>query len=750
VKQVTQNYKSGKVELLDVDVPKVSGGTVVVRNMASLLSLGTERSMIELGKKSLLGKARARPDLLKRFMEKARQEGLFKTFQEAMGRLDNPVALGYSSAGVVVEVGSNVHRFSPGDKVACIGAGYASHAEYIRVPEMLCAKIPEGVSFEEASFGMLGIIALHGIRCAKLSFGDTVAVMGLGLLGQLSVQMLNAYGCRVIGTDLDTSKLELAKRLGAEVTVPNSEFKKACEVFSDGYGVDAVILTVATSSDEPIHTAVDVSRFGGRIVVVGVADIHPNRNEMWHKEVEIIVSKAAGPGSLDPIYENKGIDYPVGYVRWTENRNLQEFLRLISQKRIDINPLITHRFKIEEAEKVYSDIMAGKGGPYIGVLFEYEKEKAEKPDQLGKDEKSYITTHQSAFFGEALEKYKTTIKQIKPPVRVGVIGAGLFGKALLLPALHKTEGIELKVISTSSGVNVEHVFRKYGFKRRTTNYKEVMEDPEIDAVVIITPHSLHAKMVLEALKVDKHVFVEKPLCVNEGELKEIMETYNSLISGQSSPPYIAVGYNRRFSPHAKKIKEFLINRQDPMVVHYRVNAGYVPPEHWVHSDEEGGSRIIGEVCHFVDFMQFLTGANPVRVYAERVSGNNRSTVNDDNVVITIKFSDGSVGDITYSASGDRAYSREQVEIFCEGKSVVLKDFKETLFYMNGKKSNFKTFNQEMGYREEIEHFKKVICSRALPSLTPLEIFYSTYTVLAINRALEKGSTIPIHLNIKSE
>ncbi|MEM4360083.1 MAG: bi-domain-containing oxidoreductase, partial [Candidatus Bilamarchaeaceae archaeon] len=684
-----------------------------------------------------------RPDLVKRFLEKASQEGWVKTFKEAMGRLDNPVPLGYSSAGIVVEVGTNVHKFSPGDRVACVGAGYASHAEYVRVPEMLCARIPDGVTFDEAAFGMLGIIALHGIRCAKLNFGDSVAVIGLGLLGQLSVQMLSAYGCRVIGTDLDLNKVELAKNLGADVVVLPHEFKKACEAFTHGYGVDAVILTVATSSDEPIHTAVDVCRFGGRIVVVGVADIHPNRNEMWHKEVEIIVSKAAGPGSLDPVYENKGIDYPYGHVRWTENRNLEEFLRLVSKKKVNVASLITHRFKIEDAEKVYADVIANRGGPYIGVLFEYGENNIEQDGksvtQIHLEDSDQKVEYPKNIGGEFLK-----IRQVLSPVKVGVIGAGLFGKAVLLPAIKNTDGIELTAISTSSGINTQHIFRKYGFKRQSTEYKSIIEDEEIDAVFILTPHSLHARMVIEALKAGKHVFVEKPLCVDEGELKEIFETYSSIISQNASQPFIMVGYNRRFSPHAKKIKEVFKNRQDPMVVHYRVNAGYVPPDHWVHSEEEGGSRVVGEVCHFVDFMQFLTNATPIRVYAERVSGNNRSVVNSDNVVITIKFSDGSVGDITYSASGDRAYSREQVEIFCEGKSIVSRDFKETFFYINGKKKSFKTMNQEMGYKEELRHFVDVICRNSQPELTPIEIYYSTLTVFLIDRALERGQSIAIN------
>ena len=316
MKQIIQNYRSGELELAEVPVPMCSSNKILVKNCASLISIGTERSIIELGQKSLLGKAKARPDLVKRFMDKAKKEGFVKTFKEALDRLDNPTALGYSSAGVVIEVGSNVQKISPGDRVACIGAGYASHAEYITVPENLCCKIPDGLTFEEASSGMLGIIALHGIRCAKLSFGESVAVIGLGLLGLISVQILKAYGCKVIGTDIDPAKIELARKLGADYVFASVvDFKNGVEKATYGNGADAVIITAATKSDLPVNTAVDVARYGGKIVLVGVADIHPQRNEMWHKEVEIIVSKAGGPGTFDPFYENKGIDYPIGYVR---------------------------------------------------------------------------------------------------------------------------------------------------------------------------------------------------------------------------------------------------------------------------------------------------------------------------------------------------------------------------------------------------------------------------------------------------
>jgi len=618
--------------------------------------------MIELGKKSLLGKARARPDLVKRFMEKAKQEGLIKTFQEALGRLDNPVPLGYSSAGIVKEVGINCHRFSPGDRVACIGAGYASHAEYVRVPENLCARIPNNVSFEEAAFGMLGIIALHEVRCAKLTFGEAVGVIGLGLLGLLTVQILKAYGLRVICSDIDENKIEIAKRLGADLAVRPDEFKKACEVFTDGYGVDGVILTVATSSDEPVNTGVDVCKFGGRIVCVGVADIHPNRNELWHKEVEIVVSKAGGPGIFDPFYELKGIDYPIGYVRWTENRNLEEFLRLISEKKANVNKLITHKFKINDALKVYEDLLRNSSN-YIGVILQYPES----------DVKNYKDDKTKYFHSSHPTK--------KDQINIGVIGAGLFGKALLLLSLSKIKDVQFDMLSTSSSANVYHTGKKYKFNRITTNYYELLESQNINTVVILTPHSQHKKMVIEALTNHKHVFVEKPLCINEQELHEIDELYKNLLS-KNHAPYLMVGYNRRFSPHSQQVYLHLQKRINPIMIHYRVNAGFVPKSHWVHSEEEGRSRIVGEICHFVDMLIFLTGSNPTKIYAERVKGDDQSIINNHNINITISFQDGSVDNIFYTASGDKSFSRERVEIYSEGKTIIIDDYKETTIYFN--------------------------------------------------------------------
>ncbi|MFH1616624.1 MAG: bi-domain-containing oxidoreductase [Planctomycetota bacterium] len=738
MKQVIQNYRTGVVKLADVPIPVCSKSDILVRNIASLISIGTERSIIDLGRKSLLGKAKARPDLVKRFVDKTKKEGFIKTFREALGRLDNPVSLGYSCSGIIVEVGENVHKLCPGDRVGCIGAGCASHSEYVRVPENLCCRLPkksslvnqqtdqdETISFEEAAFGMLGTIAMHGIRCARLNPGETVTIIGLGLLGLLSVQICKAYGYKVIGTDIDASKVGLAKTLGADCVFGSGEdIVQNVNNETQGYGSDAVIITAATKSDEPINKAVEISRQKGRIVVVGVADIHPSRNEMWHKEVEIVVSKAGGPGIFDPLYERQGIDYPFGEVRWTQNRNLEHFYQLIADGKVDTKTLITHRFPIEQSETVYKNILDDKGGPYIGVLLEYPD--AKQPEVLA---------------GRMLKMPKAVVKAGgKFRSTIGVIGAGLFGKALLLPALKTVPDIEFRSLATSSGENSYHVAEKYGFSNYTTDYKDILSDDSIDTVIILTPHSMHAKMVLESLRSGKNVFVEKPLAVNEAELREIIDVCQNV-----SDKFLNVGYNRRYSPHAEKMAGFLKGRHNPVVVAYRVNAGFVPADHWVHSPAQGGGRVIGEICHFVDMLQFLCKSNPARVFAERISGNNKTAINNDNIAVTLKFEDGSVGNIVYSASGDKAFSRERIEVYFDGNTIVCDDYRRTYLYAGSKTAKFKTANQQMGYSQELRNFFDVITGKAEPTFSNKQIFISTLTVFKINESLEKGEPVEVNL-----
>jgi predicted dehydrogenase len=720
MKQVVQSYKTGEVTLRDVPVPQCGSKRILVRNSNSLISLGTERSTIELGRKSLLGKAASRPDLVRRAWDKAKKEGLLKTWQEAMGRLDTPTPLGYSSAGVVEQCGAAATEFAPGDRVACVGQGFASHAEFVSIPVNLACRIPSGVSDDEAAFGMLGIIALHGIRSANLTFGSRVVVMGLGLLGLLTIQMLRAYGCEVIALDPAADKIELARRLGfTHVTTSSDDLQQLCNTQTSGYGADAVIITAASKDRSLVDQSIQLCRPKGRIVVVGTADIHPDRNELWLKEIELVVSRAAGPGSLDPVYEIEGVDLPIGDVRWTQKRNLQEFLRLIADKKVDVLSLITHRFAIGEAESVYGQFVAGKLMQPIGVLLNYP---------------STASLVRTMAFPAAQAKARQA-----GVVHIGVIGAGLFGKALLLPALKTQSGTVLHTLATGSGASVEHSARKFGFLNQSTDAQAIWQNPEVDAVVGLTPHSQHARLVSSAIQTGKALFLEKPICINEEELAELRER----ASQATTLPIIFVGHNRRFSPHAVQMQKWLAERQGPLVLQMRINTGFIPSSHWVHSDDEGRSRVVGEVSHFIDFIQCLTDAPIVRISAERISGDNRSAVNNDNIAISFKLKDGSVGSMVYSASGDKAYSREMTEIFFDGKTIVSRDFRISEFHQGGKANTFKTSGQEMGYAQELKHFISCVAGSEIPSVTLADSFATMDVIFAIERALATATVITL-------
>ena len=720
MKQVVQSYKTGDVTLREVPVPQCGSKRILVRNSYSLISLGTERSTIELGRKSLLGKAASRPDLVRRAWDKAKKEGLLKTWQEAMGRLDTPTPLGYSSAGVVEQCGSAATEFSPGDRVACVGQGFASHAEFVSIPVNLAAQIPDGVTDDEAAFGMLGIIALHGIRSANLTFGSRVVVMGLGLLGLLTIQMLRAYGCEVIALDPASDKTDLAKKLGfPHVTTSADDLLQLSNIQTLGYGADAVIITAASKDRSLVDQSIQLCRTKGRIVVVGTADIHPDRNELWLKEIELVVSRAAGPGSLDPVYEIEGVDLPIGDVRWTQKRNLQEFLRLIADKKVDVLTLITHRFAIDAAEDVYGQFVAGKLVQPIGVLLNYPN---------------------SAEIVRSLELPSAHIQARKEgALNIGVIGAGLFGKALLLPALKSQSGVVLHTLATGSGASVEHSARKFGFLNQATDADTIWDNPEVDAVVGLTPHSQHARLVSSAIQAGKSLFLEKPICISEEELSSLRESAFQA----SSLPIMFVGHNRRFSPHTLQMQKWLAARQGPLVLQMRINTGFIPASHWVHSEDEGRSRVVGEMSHFIDLIQCLAGKSIVRVSAERISGDNRSAVNNDNISISFKLSDGSVGAMIYSASGDKAYSREMTEIFFDGKTIVSKDFRVSEFHKGGKTETFKTSGQEMGYTQELKHFVSCVAGNEVSVVSLSEAFETMDVIFAIERALATATVITL-------
>jgi predicted dehydrogenase/threonine dehydrogenase-like Zn-dependent dehydrogenase len=719
MKQVIQSYKTGTVSLEDVPVPRCSSKTILVRTVRSLVSVGTERATIELGKKSLMGKARARPDLVKRVIEKAKKEGVLKTFQEAMGRLDAPTPLGYSAVGVVVEAGAAAGEFSPGDRVACIGQGFASHAEFIRVPVNLACKLPDNVNDEAGAFGMLGIIALHGIRKAQLTFGSCVVVLGLGLLGLITVQLLKAYGCRVFAMDLVAEKADLAKQLGADFASTDvGALEEQIRVETQGNGADAVVLTTATKANEPIDLAVALVRRQGKIVLIGTAGISPDRNALWEKEAELVVSKAGGPGSLEPSYEQGGIDLPLDCARWTPKRNLSEFLRLIAWRKLTVAPLITHRFPIAQAASTYQQLLAGKLSSVIGVLFEYEP-AAPLSHELPIAGAKVVSSHHNK-------------------VAVSVIGAGLFGKALLIPALSKMPQVLLRTLVSSSGVTAEHQGKKFKFQQCASDMHSLFEDKKTQAVIALTPHSTHAELVRLAILHHKAIFVEKPLCVNEKELQDLL----ALAAKHKTLPVIMVGHNRRFSPHVETMRRWLKDRREPLVLAMRVNAGFVPSDHWVHSDAQGRSRIVGEMSHFVDLIQFLANERIQSVYGERISGDNQCAINNDNMVVTLKLSGGSVASLTYSAQGSRAFLREQTDVFFDGQVIHSADFRRTQLF-GQKNKTFKTRGQQMGYKEELRFFIEAVSGKHSPVETLTEMAQTMKVIFAIEQSLASGQPIQV-------
>jgi len=724
MKITIQNYKSGKVSLMEVPEPEAKAGGLLVRTVASLISPGTEKLMIEMGQKSLLGKARARPDLVRQAWAKARKEGFLSVYKEAMNRLDEPIPLGYSAAGVVREVGAGVTGFKPGDRVAVAGAGFASHAEVVWAPENLCVPIPEGVDFEEAAFAMLGAIALHGVRLAGLTLGETAVVIGLGLLGLLSVQFLAAQGCRVIGVDLDRGKGELAKALGADLALApgEDEVEETVANVTRGMGADAVVIAAASKDARPVRLAEAVARERARLVMVGVAELSLTRKAFWEKELSFTVSKAAGPGSLEPAYEAKGFDYPLSLVRWTERRNLAAFLELVGRGQVRLQPLITHRFPLAEALQAY-DLILKNLEPYIGVVLNYPRE-GEAPAMGAPVHKVLVRTAPPPS-GSA-----------SPGRGLGLIGGGMFTKNILLPVLKKNGGIILAGVATTTGVSARHIADKFGFTYAATDYQEILRDDAIDRVLITTRHNSHAALVVEALAAGKHVLVEKPLCLTAEELGRIAAAYDG-------SRLLMVGFNRRFAPLAQEVKARLAGRLTPLMMTYRVNAGFIPPDHWVHDPEVGGGRLLGEVCHFIDFLHYMTGSEAASVQVAAISGECGKYRHDDNLAITLTFKDGSVGAILYTAKGPKAYCRERFEVFCEDSAAVIEDFRRGMVVQGGRTRKINKFSMDMGYQGELRFFTQATADPAgFPELFD-SYAASTAATLKAAEALKTGETIRI-------
>jgi predicted dehydrogenase/threonine dehydrogenase-like Zn-dependent dehydrogenase len=651
MKQVLQHLSNGETEVADIPEPRARHGQLLIRTTRTLVSAGTERMLVDFGKAGLIAKARQQPDKVRMVLEKVRTDGLAPTLRAVRNKLDQPLALGYCNVGVVQELGPGVVGWAVGDRVASNG----KHAELVAVPVNLCARVPASVDDDAAVFTVLGAIGLQGIRLVAPTLGESIVVSGLGLIGLLTVQLLRAHGCRVLGLDYDPARLELARRFGAEVVdlAAGVDPVAAAAQFSRGRGVDGVIITASTRSSEPVHQAALMCRKRGRIVLVGVTGLELSRADFYEKELTFQVSCSYGPGRYDPGYEEKGQDYPIGFVRWTEQRNFEAMLDVMAEGRVDVAPLISHTFEVTDAVRAYEVI--GGEQPSLGVVLSYP---------------------QAAVAGAAPAGGGHTVRLSVPAARgsvdvavrpgtpsVSVIGSGNYSSAVLIPAF-AAAGVRWQAVASSGGVSSVHVGRKFGFRSATTDTAALLSDPETDAVVIATRHDSHAEYTLRALAAGKHVFVEKPLALRHEDLARIADA--QALSGR----IVMVGFNRRFAPQCQRMRQLIDAVPGPKALVMTVNAGAVPATHWVHDRVEGGGRLVGEACHFVDLIRFLV-ARPIVSHSVSLMGAGTA----DSACVNLRFADGSIGTVHYLANGSKAFPKERLEVFAAARVLQLDNFR---------------------------------------------------------------------------
>jgi polar amino acid transport system substrate-binding protein len=678
MRQVLQNYRTGEIKVDEVPAPALRNGAVLVANRYSLISAGTERMKVETGKMSLLGKARSRPDLVKKVLKTLQTEGIGATYRKVMARLEAPSPLGYSSAGEVIAVGSEVEGIRVGDRVACAGAEHAHHAEIVCVPQNLVVPIPEGVPDEHAAFTTVGAIAMHGVRQASPQLGDSVVVIGLGLVGLLTVQLLKVAGARVFGIDVNSARCELAQQLGADqVALRSDDVIGLVRDFTHGYGADIVMLTAGGSTNDPIELAGEIARDRGKVVVVGLLKMDVPQRLYYEKELTVLLSRSYGPGRYDPVYEEMGIDYPIGYVRWTERENMREFLRLLAERKVQVEPLITHRFPIERAAEAYQLLASPEGGKVIGALLEY-------PSSVSLVRR--VPAHRA-----------TEPKAAK--VRLGVIGAGNFATGTLLPILKGMPDVELVGVCTARGYTAKGVADKFGFQFATSDPSEIFDHPDINAVLIATRHDTHAAYAIRAMQAGKPAFLEKPLAITPEQLEEVERVW------RETGGRVLVGYNRRFSPFVRQIAEHFKNRTEPLSLLYRVNAGPLEQGHWMRGTPEGGSRVVSEGCHFIDVMMFLANALPRRVCAAHLRSHEPDTAQ-----LVLEFEDGSIGILYYLTTGDPSVPKEYLEVHGAGRSAILRDFRELELVAGSKHTVHRSAAQDKGHKNELTAFAEAVKS----------------------------------------
>lgn len=714
MKQVLQYMNTGETRVEEVPTPQVKEKTALVKTAASLVSAGTERYLVEFAEKNIVQKATSRPDLMKQILDKAKREGILSTVESAFNRLDQPMALGYSSAGTIVEIGKGLEGFQIGDRVVCAGGNHAVHAEYAVIPQNLLAHLPDGIPFESACFATLGAIALNGIRLANLSLGDHVAVVGLGLLGLLTAGLVEANGCSVTGVDTSQQRVEFAKKCGIhafsrDTIVPQTS------ALTHARGFDAVLICAATSSDDTVHLAGEIARDRAFVISLGVVGLDLPRKPYYEKELQFLVSRSSGPGRYDPLYEEQGMDYPLGYVRWTEGRNLEAFVDLLHSEKLKVADLITHQFEIENAASAY-DLITGKTSePYLGIVLTYPQKQSKK--------ESRVEVHPFVKKEDVLS--------------VGVLGAGNYAKATFLPVMYKSSQVDLVGIASINGVNAQHAASKFGFKYATSSAEEILKDKNINTVVIMTRHKDHAAFTQQALAQGKHVYCEKPLALTLDELAQI-----DALLAKPKTPLLMVGFNRRFALLSEKLKTFLADRQEPLYAHYTINAGFLPSTHWQHDPLEGGGRIIGEACHFIDYLTFLVGAAPVALRATALP--DQGKYHQDNMHITLEFPDGSIGSIVYLANGDKAFPKERVEVFCAGKIAVLQDYRSLELVAGGRKTVVRShLRQDKGHQASWAAFVQAIREVSTPPIPYRQLLAVSKAAILCTRSAVENTRLPL-------
>ncbi len=712
MKQVAQAVSGGRPRVVEVPPPGLGAGRVLVRTRFSLVSAGTDRLVIELAGKSLLGKARSRPDQVRKVLRRLRTEGLSRTLDAVRARLAEDLPLGYSAAGIVEAVGAGVTDLPVGRAVACAGAGYAVHAELLSVPRNLVVPVPRGLPLRHAAAVTLGAIALQGVRRADVRLGERVGVIGLGLLGLLTVQILRASGAHVFAVDLDPERVALARTMGAESAWSREEgdLGERARIFGGGHGLDAVVVTAASSGSDPLVLAAELSRLGGRIVVVGAVGLDVPRRLLYEKELDVRLARSTGPGRYDPAYEEKGLDYPYPWVPFTEGRNMEEFLALAGRGEVDLDPLLTHEYGIEEGESAYRLLLSDEGRSVIGLLFRYGAE----PDE-----------------GEEVPPARVRVRR-EPRGREGTglgwVGAGAFARGVLLPAFARRPGVRFTGVVTATGLSGWNTARREGFAWTTTRLEELLEDEDTDAVVIATRHRDHARQAAAALRAGKDVFLEKPLALDEEELAEV--TARARESGR----LLMVGFNRRFAPSYRALRRLFRERAGPLQAVYRVNAGPLPASHWTRDLEEGGGRILGEACHFVDLLIHLVGRRPVEVFADLLP--------EDGLSATLRFEDGSVGSLVYAVAGDPGLGKERLEVFADGVAAELCDFRRVRAAAGGRVRRLRAAPGK-GHREEVRAFLDALRAGARSPVPLSQAVRSTRATFALLESAGRG--LPLRL-----